>query len=58
MRKTIVKESADEKYIREFINHVCNGDMANANVSLNTAVVKKMKTLIQKNLKGEKTNED
>lgn len=57
MRKTIIKESADNRYIREFINHVCNGDMAQANESLGNAVVIKMKTLIQNSLK-EKNNED
>jgi len=49
--KKAIKESADQKYIREFINHVCNGDLATANSCLDAAVKTKVKTLVQRTLK-------
>ncbi len=54
MRKKIIKESADERCIREFINHVCNGELASANACLDSAVKEKVKNLIRKNLSKEK----
>ena len=47
----VLKESADEKCIREFINHICSGELAKANASLDQAVKEKIKTRIRTNLK-------
>ena len=48
-----LKESVDDRHIREFINHVCNGNLAHANASLDSAVKEKVKTLVKKNLVKE-----
>ena len=50
-----VKESIDEKQIRGFINFMCEGDLANANMKLDLAVKEKIKTLIRKNLQQKET---
>jgi len=54
MSKKIIKESADERCIREFINHVCNGELASANACLDEAIKEKVKNQIRRNLPKEK----
>lgn len=39
---------AGEQQIREFINHICEGDLAKANECLNNAVKEKLKDRIHK----------
>jgi len=52
-RKTI-RESAANKHIRAFINNVCEGELAEANHCLDTAVKEKIKLRIRKNLEESK----
>ena len=51
--RTAIKETTDEKYLREFINHVCEGDLAKANASLDCVVKEKIKSRIRENLQKE-----
>lgn len=48
-----IKEFNDEKNLRNFVNFVCEGELAKANSSLNEVVRSKIKNLVQKNLKKE-----
>lgn len=54
MLKKNRKETAAEQCIREFINHVCEGDLAQANNSLDNAISEKVKSRIRTNLKETK----
>ena len=58
MLKQKRKETAAEKCINEFINHVCDGNLAQANASLDNAISEKVKARIRTNLKGDQINED
>lgn len=48
------KESSADKCIREFINHICDSDLAKANNSLDNAISEKVKARIRTNLKETK----
>ena len=45
--KNAPKATVSEAHILEFINHVCDGDLAKANNSLNSAIKEKMKDRIR-----------
>jgi len=50
-RVNVIKESAAERNLRAFVTHICEGDLAQANRSLDDAVREKIKTRIKQNLK-------
>jgi len=50
-RVNVIKESAAERNLRAFVTHICEGDLAQANRSLDNAVREKIKTRIKQNLK-------
>jgi hypothetical protein len=45
--------STSEKYLREFVNCVCDGKLSQANAALDKAVKEKTKDLIRKNIQKE-----
>lgn len=45
------KETMAESHIRQFINHICDGNLADANKSLNFAMGEKIKNRIRTNLR-------
>ena len=53
-KKKIIKESAAGQYLRQFINCICEGEMAQAHQSLDSAVKEKIKERIRINLKESK----
>lgn len=51
MKKQFIQESADQKHIREFIQQVCEGNLAEANASMSAAINEKLKAKIRTTLK-------
>lgn len=53
-KKKVIKESAADQYLRQFINCICEGELSQAHKSLDSAVKEKIKERIRTNLKESK----